>query len=67
MPVAISSRGAIIAFSQSELVAKATALSLPSAYGLIRELQGLGILKEITGGRRDKVYRFDDYLNIFRT
>jgi Fic family protein len=48
-------------------VAKATDLSLPSAYSLIKDMERLGILKEITGARRDKAYRFDDYLNIFKT
>lgn len=41
-------------------------ISLPSAYQLIRELERLEIIKEITGGQRKKVYLFDDYLQIFK-
>lgn len=50
----------------AEKVAKIAAISLPSAYLLIRELERLEILKEITGGQRKKVYLFDDYLKIFK-
>jgi Fic family protein len=42
-----------------------TDLSLPSAYKLVSELEKLEILKEITGGKRGRQYRFQDYLEIF--
>lgn len=41
-------------------------VSAASAYKLIADLEALGILKEITGGKRGKHYLFDDYLKIFR-
>ena len=42
-----------------------TALSPPTAYKLISELENLGVLKEITGGKRKKIYLFEQYLNLF--
>jgi Fic family protein len=50
----------------AEKVAGIADISLPSAYLLIRELERLEIIKEITGGQRKKVYMFEDYLKIFR-
>ncbi len=40
-------------------------LSLPSVYKMIYELEGLGVITEITGGKRGKLYMFVDYLNLF--
>lgn len=37
-----------------------------SAYKQIAILENLGILKEITGGKRGKIYAFEDYLNLFK-
>lgn len=37
-----------------------------SAYKQISILEGLGILKEITGGQRGKIYAFQEYLNLFK-
>lgn len=42
-----------------------TGLSAPTAYKLITELETLGILRELTGGKRKKIYIFDKYLNLF--
>jgi Fic family protein len=42
-----------------------TKLSLPTVYKLIDELETLGILKEITGGKRGKLFLFKDYVNLF--
>jgi Fic family protein len=50
----------------AEKVAGIAEISLPSAYLLIRELERLEIIKEITGGQRKKVYLFEDYLKIFK-
>ena len=50
----------------AEKVAGIAEISLPSAYLLIKELERLEILKEITGGQRKKVYVFDDDLRIFK-
>lgn len=44
---------------------KALAVSKPTANSLIRDLQRLGILKEITGQQRGRVYAFDRYLRLF--
>jgi hypothetical protein len=41
-------------------------MSAPTANSAIEQLRKLGILKEITGKRRDRVYAYDDYLNILR-
>ena len=51
----------------AENVKKTTGLSMPSAYNLIKDLEALGILKEITGGQRSRVYEFTNYLNLFRS
>lgn len=37
-----------------------------TAYSLIGRFVNCGILREITGARRDKRYLFDSYLNLFR-
>lgn len=47
-------------------VVKETGLSNPSAYKLLNDLEGLKILKEITGGKRGKLYVFSEYLDIFK-
>lgn len=40
--------------------------SSASAYKLVADLERLGILKEITGGKRGKMYTFDAYLQLFK-
>ena len=40
-------------------------ISPASAYKLIADLEHLGILKEITGGKRGKTYLFPAYLKLF--
>jgi len=40
-------------------------VSSASAYKLISDLQQLEILKEITGGKRGKIYAFDGYIKLF--
>ena len=42
------------------------AISPASAYKLIADLEQLGILKEITGGKRGKMYLFAEYLQLFK-
>lgn len=44
---------------------QALEISTPTANGLIKELIRLGILKEITGQQRGKVYAFEAYFNLF--
>jgi Fic family protein len=36
-----------------------------TAYNLIAELEKMGILKEITGAQRNKLYSFEPYINLF--
>ncbi len=40
-------------------------VSPASAYKLIADLERFGILKEITGSKRSKIYVFDEYLQLF--
>jgi len=47
-------------------VGEVTGVSPASAYKLIVDLEKLGILKEITGGKRGKQYIFDAYLQLFK-
>lgn len=42
-----------------------TGLSFPSVYKLIDKLEQMGIVKEMTGGKRGKQYLFNDYLNLY--
>ncbi len=41
-------------------------ISPASAYKLIADLEQFGILKEITGGKRGKMYVYYDYLQLFK-
>jgi Fic family protein len=50
----------------ADMVSKVTGITMPSAYRLISSLEKLGILNEITGGQRGRVYVFEEYLNLFR-
>lgn len=47
-------------------IIEVTGVSKRTAYNLIDDLEELDILKEITGGKRDKLYVFDSYLNLFK-
>jgi Fic family protein len=47
-------------------VGEAAGVSPASAYKLIADLEQFGILKEITGGKRGKMYVFDAYLKLFK-
>lgn len=42
-----------------------TKVSQPTAYKILEELVSMNILKEITGGKRGKVYVFDNYIKLF--
>ena len=52
--------------TNAEQVKEITGLTKPSVYTLIKELENLGILREVTGAKRGRVYFFDQYLNLFR-
>lgn len=43
-----------------------TGLSFPSVYKLIAELEKLNIILEVTGGKRSKLYSFDNYIELFK-
>lgn len=45
---------------------KITNLSLPSVYKLIEKMEKLNVIKEITGGKRGKLYLFEDYVKLFK-
>ncbi len=47
-------------------VSELTGLSLPSSYTLISELEHMGILKEITGAKRGKLFMFERYIDLFK-
>jgi Fic family protein len=47
-------------------IGKAAGVSPASAYKLIADLERLDLLKELTGGKRDKRYAFEPYLKLFR-
>lgn len=47
-------------------VTKLTELSHTAVYKLISELERLDILKEITGGKRGKLYMFKEYVELFK-
>jgi Fic family protein len=47
-------------------VGKVTGVSPASAYKLIADLERLGVLKEVTGSKRGRMYVFDAYLRLFK-
>lgn len=47
-------------------VGKMAQVSPASAYKLISDLERLGILKEITGGKRGRLYMLEEYVKLFR-
>jgi Fic family protein len=50
----------------AEKVAESIGISMPSAYKLIEAMVEKQILKEITGGQRNRVFVFEEYLSLFR-
>lgn len=47
-------------------VGEVAEISAASAYKLIADLEQFGILKEITGGKRGKIYAFTAYVQLFK-
>lgn len=47
-------------------VMKITGLSFARANGLVGQLQGLGLLRETTGRRRNRVFSYEPYMALFR-
>jgi len=56
-------RDPVIDAARVGIIAK---LSPASAYKLVADLERLGILKEITGGKRGRTYTFESYVKLFR-
>jgi len=50
----------------ADKVSEIASISMPSSYKLITDLEKIGILKEMTGGQRSRVYVFDNYIKLFR-
>ena len=48
-------------------IAKIAEISIASAYKLIRSLEEIGILSEVTGGKRGRIYILKKYVDIFNT
>jgi Fic family protein len=46
-------------------VQEVTGLTKPSVYTLIKEMEAIGILDEITGAQRGRIYLFREYVNLF--
>lgn len=50
----------------AQRISEITGKSLRPAYNMLSVLEELGILKEITGGQRGKLYLFSDYVALFK-
>ncbi|MBK9048441.1 MAG: hypothetical protein IPL74_17760 [Bacteroidetes bacterium] len=48
-----------------EKVAELTGLSQVSSYKLIDDFVRLGILREVTGGQRNRIFLFHEYFDVF--
>jgi len=51
--------------TNAKRVANVTGLSMTAAYQLIEALERVGILKEVTGAKRNRLYLFDRYVKLF--
>jgi Fic family protein len=50
----------------AKMVAQATGVSQPTAYKLIERFVQNGLLIEMTGAKRDRIFLFDAYLKLYR-
>lgn len=50
----------------AKTAAEVAGISLPTAYKLINRFVSNGLLREITGSKRGKLYLFDSYLSLFK-
>ncbi|MBM3846195.1 MAG: Fic family protein, partial [Verrucomicrobia bacterium] len=50
----------------AQQVAEAASISLPTAYKLIERFLEQKLLREITGAKRDRIFLFEPYLQLFR-
>lgn len=51
----------------ADRTSKVADVSLPTAYKLIQSLEELGILQEITGFERNRLYVYGEYIDLFRS
>ena len=51
----------------AQRVSQITGKSLRPSYNMLSILEELGIIKEITGGQRGKLFLFFDYIDLFKT
>lgn len=51
----------------AKMVAKATGVSQPTGYKLIERFVEQGLLVEMTGAKRDRIFLFDAYLKLYRS
>jgi len=51
----------------AERTSEVADVSMPTAYKLINSLERRGILYEVTGAERNRLYIFKDYLDLFKT
>jgi Fic family protein len=47
------------------MVSQALNVSLPTATSIIAEFENLGILKELTGYKRNRIFSFEEYFKLF--
>jgi len=52
------------AVASSTLLVKSSGLTLPTVLSALKRLQGLGIVREVTGQARNKVFVYERYLDI---
>jgi DNA-binding transcriptional regulator GbsR (MarR family) len=45
---------------------RGTGLSVPTVTAVLKALQGAGIVKEITGRKRNRLFSYEKYLDIMR-
>jgi len=50
----------------AQLARQITGISLPWAYKMIKDLEELNIIEEITGGKRGRLFVFREYLDLFK-
>lgn len=51
----------------ADLASEVAGVSMPTAYKLINSLEEHGILHEVTGAERNRLYIFKDYLDLFKS
>lgn len=54
-------------FISAERASEVAGVSMPTAYKLISSLEEHGVLHEVTGGERNRLYMFKDYVDLFTT